>query len=118
MACKKEPVAGEVTSFDMICMIKLKFKPLQVEFVHKKNAPTSLVAVSRPLVSGMMLHEPGSLHQFKHRPVTPLTLLRLEVRIGVRKGSKLSTVARVGVWPQRQFISLASYCPTVSQFSA
>ena len=32
----------------MICMIKLKFKPLQVEFVHKKNAPTSLVAVSRP----------------------------------------------------------------------
>jgi len=36
----------EVTSFDMTCMIKLKFKPLQVEFVHKKNSPSSLVAVS------------------------------------------------------------------------
>lgn len=36
----------EVSSFDMTCMIKLKFKPLCVEFVHKKNAPTSLLAVS------------------------------------------------------------------------
>eukprot|EP00933_Yihiella_yeosuensis_P037393 TRINITY_DN31312_c0_g1_i1.p1 TRINITY_DN31312_c0_g1~~TRINITY_DN31312_c0_g1_i1.p1 ORF type:complete len:624 (-),score=121.52 TRINITY_DN31312_c0_g1_i1:265-2136(-) len=36
----------EVSSFDMTCMIKLKFKPLYVEFVHKKNAPTSLLAVS------------------------------------------------------------------------
>eukprot|EP00931_Biecheleriopsis_adriatica_P039645 TRINITY_DN2265_c0_g1_i1.p1 TRINITY_DN2265_c0_g1~~TRINITY_DN2265_c0_g1_i1.p1 ORF type:complete len:648 (+),score=146.06 TRINITY_DN2265_c0_g1_i1:65-1945(+) len=36
----------EVSSFDMTCMIKLKFKPLQVEFVHKKNSPSALVAVS------------------------------------------------------------------------
>eukprot|EP00441_Pelagodinium_beii_P024239 CAMPEP_0197653666 /NCGR_PEP_ID=MMETSP1338-20131121/36622_1 /TAXON_ID=43686 ORGANISM="Pelagodinium beii, Strain RCC1491" /NCGR_SAMPLE_ID=MMETSP1338 /ASSEMBLY_ACC=CAM_ASM_000754 /LENGTH=628 /DNA_ID=CAMNT_0043228867 /DNA_START=41 /DNA_END=1927 /DNA_ORIENTATION=- len=36
----------EVSNFDMTCMIKLKFKPLAVEFVHKKNAPTSLLAVS------------------------------------------------------------------------
>ncbi|CAJ1365812.1 unnamed protein product [Effrenium voratum] len=38
----------EVTSFDMTCMIKLKFKPLQVEFVHKKNSPSSLLAVQQP----------------------------------------------------------------------
>ncbi|CAE8633384.1 unnamed protein product [Polarella glacialis] len=36
----------EVHSFDMCAMLKLKFKPQCVEFVHKKNAPTSLVAVS------------------------------------------------------------------------
>mmetsp|Transcript_81871 Transcript_81871/g.265340 ORF Transcript_81871/g.265340 Transcript_81871/m.265340 type:complete len:625 (+) Transcript_81871:68-1942(+) len=36
----------EVSSFDMSCMIKLKFKPLCAEFVHKKNSPTSLLAVS------------------------------------------------------------------------
>lgn len=36
----------EVSSFDMIGMIKLKFKPLQIEFVHTKNAPTSVLAVS------------------------------------------------------------------------
>jgi len=36
----------EVSSFDMIGMIKLKFKPLAIEFVHTKNAPTSVLAVS------------------------------------------------------------------------
>lgn len=36
----------EVSSFDMTCMIKLGFKPLAVEFVYKKNAPVSFVAVS------------------------------------------------------------------------
>jgi len=37
----------EVCSFDMTCMIKLKFSPLAVEFVHKKNAPSALVACSQ-----------------------------------------------------------------------
>lgn len=36
----------EVASFDMTCMIKLKFKPLCLEFVYKKNAPTCVLAVS------------------------------------------------------------------------
>jgi len=36
----------DVASFDMICMIKLPFKPLTGEFVHKKNVPTSLLAVA------------------------------------------------------------------------
>lgn len=35
-----------LSSFDMTCMIKLTFKPLSAEFVHKKNSPTSLLAVS------------------------------------------------------------------------
>eukprot|EP00928_Gymnodinium_smaydae_P086927 TRINITY_DN71310_c0_g1_i1.p1 TRINITY_DN71310_c0_g1~~TRINITY_DN71310_c0_g1_i1.p1 ORF type:complete len:679 (-),score=184.72 TRINITY_DN71310_c0_g1_i1:78-2114(-) len=36
----------DVNSFDMTCMLKLGFKPLVVEFVHKKNSPQCLVAVS------------------------------------------------------------------------
>mmetsp|Transcript_34088 Transcript_34088/g.90367 ORF Transcript_34088/g.90367 Transcript_34088/m.90367 type:complete len:631 (-) Transcript_34088:201-2093(-) len=36
----------EVNNFDMTCMLKLKFKPGAVQFVHRKNAPTSEVAVS------------------------------------------------------------------------
>lgn len=36
----------EVNSFDMNCMVKLKFKPLCIEFVHKKNSPAPLVACS------------------------------------------------------------------------
>jgi len=36
----------EVSSFDMMGMIKLKFKPLALEFVHPKNAPTTTLAIS------------------------------------------------------------------------
>mmetsp|Transcript_59589 Transcript_59589/g.143909 ORF Transcript_59589/g.143909 Transcript_59589/m.143909 type:complete len:625 (-) Transcript_59589:29-1903(-) len=36
----------EVAAFDMTSMLKLPFKPLAVEFVHKKNTPAALVAVS------------------------------------------------------------------------
>ncbi|CAE7209121.1 amtB [Symbiodinium microadriaticum] len=61
----------EVTSFDMICMIKLKFKPLQVEFVHKKNAPTSLVAVSES--------ESGKVHILQPESGTAEPLRTLEV---------------------------------------
>ncbi|CAK9044987.1 Peptidyl-prolyl cis-trans isomerase CYP71 (PPIase CYP71) (Cyclophilin of 71 kDa) (Cyclophilin-71) (AtCYP71) [Durusdinium trenchii] len=50
----------EVTSFDMTCMIKLKFKPLQVEFVHKKNSPTSLVAVPGAPRSSVHILQPES----------------------------------------------------------
>lgn len=44
----------EVNNFDMTCMIKLKFKPLCIEFVHKINAPTSLLAVS--VVDSPLIH--------------------------------------------------------------
>uniref|UniRef100_A0A7S1KV78 peptidylprolyl isomerase n=1 Tax=Alexandrium catenella TaxID=2925 RepID=A0A7S1KV78_ALECA len=36
----------EVAAFDMTSMLKLPFKPLCAEFVHKKNSPAALVAVS------------------------------------------------------------------------
>uniref|UniRef100_A0A7S4SV73 peptidylprolyl isomerase n=1 Tax=Alexandrium monilatum TaxID=311494 RepID=A0A7S4SV73_9DINO len=36
----------EVAAFDMTSMLKLPFKPLCVEFVHRKNSPAALVAVS------------------------------------------------------------------------
>mmetsp|Transcript_35664 Transcript_35664/g.83456 ORF Transcript_35664/g.83456 Transcript_35664/m.83456 type:complete len:625 (-) Transcript_35664:66-1940(-) len=36
----------EVCSFDMTCMVKLKDKPLAVEFVHKKDTPAILIAVA------------------------------------------------------------------------
>jgi len=36
----------DVASFDMSCMIKLQFKPLCCEFVHRKNSPAVMVAVS------------------------------------------------------------------------
>eukprot|EP00438_Fugacium_kawagutii_P000718 Skav211037 [mRNA] locus=scaffold1434:108899:132891:+ [translate_table: standard] len=50
----------EVSSFDMTCMIKLKFKPLQVEFVHKKNSPSSLVAVSEAESGKVHILQPES----------------------------------------------------------
>uniref|UniRef100_A0A7S1FJP1 peptidylprolyl isomerase n=1 Tax=Noctiluca scintillans TaxID=2966 RepID=A0A7S1FJP1_NOCSC len=36
----------EVESFDMVCMIKMPFKPRAIEFVHRKGAPAALMAVS------------------------------------------------------------------------
>lgn len=36
----------DVSSFDMTCMVKLKFKPLCVEFCYKKNSPTYQLAAS------------------------------------------------------------------------
>jgi len=50
----------EVSNFDMTCMIKLGFKPLQVEFVHKKNAPCSLLAVSDQDAKSLHIFDPES----------------------------------------------------------
>jgi len=36
----------DVSGFDMSCMIKLGFKPAAVEFVNRKDAPATLLAVS------------------------------------------------------------------------
>lgn len=47
----------DVTSFDMICMVKLKFKPLALDFVHRKNSPTSVLAITAA--------DTGHIHMFQ-----------------------------------------------------
>jgi len=50
----------EVSNFDMTCMLKLGFKPSAVEFVHKKDAPANLVAVSDMDTNSIHILEPES----------------------------------------------------------
>jgi peptidylprolyl isomerase domain and WD repeat-containing protein 1 len=50
----------DVSGFDMTCMIKLGFKALAIEFVHKKDAPATLLAVSNSEANAVHILEPES----------------------------------------------------------
>merc|ERR1719235_1297974 len=50
----------EVSNFDMSCMIKLPFKPQAVEFVHRKDAPATLLAISDMDSKAVHILEPES----------------------------------------------------------
>jgi peptidylprolyl isomerase domain and WD repeat-containing protein 1 len=64
----------EVCNFDMTCMIKLKFKPGAVEFVHRKNAPTSEVAVS--------VADSGNIHIMQPETGSSEPVRTLEIHTG------------------------------------
>mmetsp|Transcript_17494 Transcript_17494/g.43979 ORF Transcript_17494/g.43979 Transcript_17494/m.43979 type:complete len:649 (+) Transcript_17494:75-2021(+) len=64
----------DVGCFDMTCMVKLKFKPLCIEFVHRKNTPAALVAVSQL--------DCGKIHIVQPESGSPEPLRTLEVHSG------------------------------------